>query len=53
MGEHDPAAWVLQPIPLLGGRSIIEAMNEPDGTEQVRAFLARVIGKFSWSLLPA
>jgi Protein of unknown function (DUF2384) len=47
VGEHDPAEWVLQPIPLLGGRSIMEAMNEPDGAEQVRSFLARVVGTFT------
>lgn len=46
VGEPDAVSWVLTPIPALGGRSVVEAMNEPGGDEQVREFLARVIGKF-------
>lgn len=46
VGEPDAAAWVLQPIPALDGRSLIDTMNEPGGTEQVRLFLRWVTGKF-------
>lgn len=46
VGEPDTAAWVLQPIPALDGRSLIDTMDEPGGTERVRLFLARVTEKF-------
>ena len=47
VGEPDAVDWVLEPIPALGGRSIIETMNEPSGPDQVRVFLQLVIGKFA------
>jgi hypothetical protein len=39
--------WVLAKIPALGGRSIIEVMNEGGGEEVVRDYLGRTEGMFS------
>jgi uncharacterized protein (DUF2384 family) len=39
--------WVLAKIPALGGRSIIEVMNEERGEAVVRDYLARTEGMFS------
>jgi hypothetical protein len=47
VGEIDPRAWVLQAIPALDNKSIVEVMNEQDGLVQVLRFLQQVIGHFS------
>lgn len=38
--------WVLEPIPALGGLSVIEKMNEEDGEQEVLQFLENIEGYF-------
>jgi hypothetical protein len=40
----DPARWAGSAIPALGGRSILEVMNENGGDTRVREFIARIEG---------
>ena len=42
--EPDPERWVVQAIPALHGRSIIETMNLPDGERMVLEFLRDLQG---------
>ena len=43
-GEPDVKKWVLQPIPALDHRSVVETMNLPDGETKVLEFFRDLRG---------
>jgi hypothetical protein len=43
-GESNPEEWVLQAIPALNYRSIVEVMNLPDGETKVLEFFRDLRG---------
>jgi uncharacterized protein (DUF2384 family) len=46
LDQPDSEAWVGRPIPALGDRSVLDAINDSGGEALVRDFLIRALGKF-------
>lgn len=42
----DYGAWVKQPVPALGGKSVLETMNDNDGYRKLVNFLGKIEGYF-------